>query len=99
MRIIAVSTLKEFWEKHPTAEMPLRAWVDEVQKATWATTQDIKFRYASASFVGDRRVIFNIKGNDFRLIVAIAFRYQAVYIKFIGTHAQYDAVNAATVEQ
>ena len=65
---------------------------------SWATPQDIRDRYASASFVGHNRVVFNIKGNDYRLIAAVAYRFQAVYIKFIGTHAQYDRIDAATVE-
>jgi mRNA interferase HigB len=64
----------------------------------WTTPRQIKARYASASFVGKNRVVFNIKGNDYRLVVAIAYRFQAVYIKFVGTHAQYDKIDAATVE-
>lgn len=98
MRVIAVSTLKEFWKHHPETEQPLKAWYDEAKHATWMTPQDIKLRYATASFVGSNRVVFNIKGNDYRLIVAVAYRYQAVYIKFIGTHAEYDRIDAATVE-
>ena len=68
------------------------------RKASWQTPADIKAHYRSASFVGNNRVVFNIKGNDYRLIVAIAYRVGIVYIKFIGTHAQYDAVDAATVD-
>jgi mRNA interferase HigB len=98
MNVVAVSTLRNFWKKHPDAEQPLKAWYDEAKAASWTCPQDIKKNYASASFVGNNRVIFNIKGNDYRLIVAIAYRYQAVYIKFIGTHAEYDRVDAATVE-
>lgn len=98
MRVIAVSTLRAFWECHRTAEQPLKAWYDEARRAQWLTPQDIRDHYASASFVGGNRVVFNIKGNDYRLIVAVAWRFQAVYIKFIGTHAQYDRIDAATVE-
>ena len=98
MRVIAVSTLRGFWEKHPAAEQQLKAWHDEARHARWNTPQDIKDRYASASFVGNNRVVFNIKGNDFRLIVAVSYRFQAVYIKFVGTHAEYDRIDAATVE-
>ncbi|SCK09178.1 type II toxin-antitoxin system HigB family toxin [Vogesella sp. LIG4] len=98
MKIIATRTLKLFWEQHPNAEQPLKAWVDEANKATWSSPQDIKDRYRSASFIKNNRVVFNIKGNDYRLIVAIAYRVGIVYIKFIGTHAQYDAIDAATVE-
>ena len=98
MNVVAVSTLRHFWEKHSDAEQPLKAWYDEAKAALWTSPQDIKKSYASASFVGNNRVVFNIKGNDYRLIVAIAYRYQAMYIKFIGTHAEYDRIDAATVE-
>jgi mRNA interferase HigB len=98
MRIIAVSTLKDFWVHHPDAEQPLRAWYDEAKHASWVTPQDIKARYASASFVGSNRVVFNIKGNTYRLVVAVAYRFQILYIKFIGTHAEYDQIDAGTVE-
>jgi len=93
-----VSTLKSFWERYPDSEQPLKAWYDEAKHASWTTPQRIKRRYASASFVGKNRVVFNIKGNDCRLVVALAYRFQAVYIKFVGTHAQYDKIDAATVE-
>lgn len=99
MRIIATGTLRRFWGRHPDSEQPLKAWYDEAKHASWTTPQEIKNHYASASFVGSNRVIFNIKGNDYRLIAAVAYRFQAVYIKFIGTHAEYDRVDAATVEE
>jgi mRNA interferase HigB len=99
MRIVAVATLKRFWARHPAAEQPLKAWYDEARHAKWSTPQDIKDRYASASFIGKNRVVFNIKGNDYRLIVAVAWHFQAVYIKFVGTHAEYNRVDARTVEK
>lgn len=98
MRVIAVSALRKFWEKQPSAEQPLRAWFDEASKATWEQPSDIKAQYRSASVLKNRRVVFNIRGNDFRLIVAIAYRLGIVYIKFIGTHAEYDKIDAETVE-
>lgn len=98
MRVIAVKTLKTFWVKHPDAEQPLLAWYDEVSKARWKQPADIKLHYASASVRKNRRVVFNIKGNDYRLIVAVAYKVEVVYVKFIGTHRQYDAVDAETVE-
>lgn len=98
MRIVSVGTLRDFWARHPDAEQALRAWYDEARHAVWATPQDIRDRYASASFVSRRRVVFNIKGNRYRLVVAVAWRFQAVYIKFVGTHADYDRIDAATVE-
>ena len=98
MKIIAIGNLRDFWLAHPDAEQPLKACIDEAKAATWSQLGDIKARYASASILKSRRVVFNIKGNDYRLIVAVAYRFGAVYIKFIGTHAQYDAVDANTVE-
>lgn len=98
MRIVALSTLRTFWEKHPDAETPLRAWYALASRARWKTPADIKAAYRNASFVADRRVVFNIKGNDYRLVVAVAFSFQAMYIKFVGTHQQYDAIDAGTVE-
>ncbi|WIG54876.1 MAG: putative membrane protein [Rhodanobacteraceae bacterium] len=94
-----MATLKRFWARHPAAEQPLKAWYDEARHAKWSTPQDIKDRYASASFIGKNRVVFNIKGNDYRLIVAVAWHFQAVYIKFVGTHAEYNRVDARTVEK
>ena len=76
----------------------MKAWYDEVSKAQWRTPQDIKNQYASASFVANNRVVFNIKGNAHRVIVAVAYTLGAVYIKFVGTHQQYDKADAATVE-
>lgn len=98
MRIIAISHLKAFWEQYPDAEQPLLAWIDEAKKAKWHSPNDIKAQYRSASILKNRRVVFNIKGNDYRLVAAVAYRYGALYVKFIGTHRQYDAINAETVE-
>ena len=98
MRVIAVGTLKAFWERHAQAEQPLKAWYDEAKAAIWMTPQDIKSSYASASFIRNNRVVFNIKGNDYRLVVAVAYKIQIVYIKFVGTHAEYDDVDASSIE-
>ena len=98
MRVIAVSTLRAFWELHPDAEQPLKAWYEEATLASWTQPADIKARFRSASALKSRRVVFNIKGNDYRLIVAIAYKLQIVYVKFVGTHKEYDAVDAETVE-
>lgn len=89
---------RAFIARHAQAEQPLLAWHAEASKADWKTPQNIKDQYASASFVGRNRVVFNIKGNDFRLIVAMAYKIGVVYVKFVGTHAEYDKVDAATVE-
>ncbi len=97
MRIVAKGNLRAFWEANPPAEQPLKAWIAEASAANWTTSAEVKAQYRNASFLGDRRVVFNIKGNDYRLIVAIAYRYQAIYIKFIGTHEDYDRIDASTV--
>ncbi|CAM2157882.1 mRNA interferase HigB [Paraburkholderia tropica] len=98
MKVIAKRVLLKFCDRHPMARQSLLAWHEEAVKAGWMTPQDIKARYASASFVGRNRVIFNIKGNDYRLIVAVAYRIGVVYIKFIGAHGEYDRIDAETVE-
>lgn len=98
MRIIAISHLKAFWEKYPDSEQQLKAWLDDAKKATWTNPNDIKAQYGNASILKSRRVVFNIKGNDYRLVVAIAYRFGAVYIKFVGTHRLYDEIDANTVE-
>jgi mRNA interferase HigB len=98
MRIIAISQLKSFWQKYPDSEQPLLAWIDEARNADWSTPTDIKEQFRSASILKSRRAVFNIKGNDYRLVVAVAYRYGALYIKFVGTHKQYDTIDADTVE-
>lgn len=90
MRIVAISHVRAFWEKNPNAEQHLKSWVDEAKKAIWSQPSDIKAQYGNASILKNRRVVFNIKGNDYRLVVAVAYQYQAVYVKFVGTHAEYD---------
>ncbi|MEY4711873.1 MAG: hypothetical protein RIS88_1323 [Pseudomonadota bacterium] len=99
MRVIAVSTLRSFWEKHPDAEQPLKAWYEEAVTATWSQPADIKATYRNASVLKNRWVVFNIKGNDYRLIVAVAYKLQIVYVKFVGTHKEYNRVDAESVDQ
>ena len=98
MRVIAVAALRAFWHQHPDAEQPLKAWFEEASKASWTQPSDIKAQYRSASILKNRRVVFNIKGNEYRLVVAIAYRLQIVYVKFIGTHQLYDEIDAHTIE-
>lgn len=98
MRVIAVSTLRDFWKRHPSAEQPFRAWYEEVVNATWTQPADIKAQYRSASVLKNRRVVSNIKGNDYRLIVAVSYKLLIVYVKFVGTHKEYDAIDADTVD-
>ena len=87
-----------FWEKYREAEQPLKAWHDEAARATWKKPTDIKARYRNASILKNCRVVFNVKGNDYRLAVAVAYRIGVVYVKFVGTHAQYDVIDAENVE-
>jgi mRNA interferase HigB len=98
MHIVAVRYLRAFWEKNPDSEQALKSWVDEARKANWSQPAQIKDQYRSASILKNKRVVFNIKGNDYRLVVSVAYHYQAVYVKFIGTHKEYDAVDAETVK-
>lgn len=97
MRIISRKILKDFWETHPDAEQPLRAWYADVKQAHWRSPSEIKDVYRHASFVAKNRVVFNIKGNSYRLVAAIQYEFGIVYIRFAGTHQEYDRVDAATV--
>jgi mRNA interferase HigB len=97
MRVIAKSTLKEFWEKHADAEVPLKTWYKIVEKANWANTHDVKSVYADASVVGNNRVVFNIKGNKYRIVVYAIFKYRKFFIRFVGTHQQYDKIDVTTI--
>jgi len=91
--------LREFWEKPDCvdAEQPLKAWYSEARNADWKKPQDIKEQYRQASFLKDNRVVFNIAGNKYRLIVKINYPFGIVYVRFIGTHKQYDAIDVETV--
>ena len=97
MRIIAKSTLRAFWEQHPDAKQPLNAWYREVRRADWDRPAKLKARHPSASIVAGNRVVFNIKGNDYRLVVKINYPYRIVYVRFVGTRAEYDSVNVEEV--
>lgn len=97
MRVIAKKILRDFWEKHEDCEQQLKAWFREAQKAEWGNPNQIKDEYPSASILNDNRMVFNIKGNNYRLIVKISYEYEMVWIRFIGTHAEYDKINANTI--
>ncbi len=98
MRIVARKTLQNFYLRHAEVKEPLEAWYQEAEASQWRDPSDIKSRYPSASFLHNNRVVFNIKGNKYRLIVAVAYRLGVVYIKFVGTHAEYDKIDASTIE-
>ena len=97
MRIIARSTLREFWEHHAEVEPALRAWIDDAAQADWQSPADIKSIYANASIIANNRAIFNIKGNKYRLIVHIRYDIGIIFIRFIGTHREYDDIDAAII--
>lgn len=93
MRVIAQRTLREFSDTAADAKGALNAWYHEARKADWKTPNDIKKQYRSASIVGNNRVVFNIAGNKYRLVVRIDYRAQMIFIRFIGTHAEYDKID------
>lgn len=97
MRVIALGTLRTYWEDHPDARQALQAWYEDARHALWKSPADIKSVYCNASIIANNRVVFNIKGNNYRLIVAINYRMEIVYIRFIGKHQEYDRIDAATV--
>jgi mRNA interferase HigB len=97
MRIIARRTLRSFWEKHVGAEQPLRAWFKFASSADWNSPASIKWDYSSASILEDGRVCFNIGGNKYRLVVWINYAYRIIYIRFVGTHAEYDKVDVTKI--
>ena len=97
MRVIAKRTLRIFWEKEPRAEQPLKAWYSIATKAEWSSPAEVKATYGNASIVGNDRVVFNIGGNRFRLVVRFDYTHRIGFVRFVGTHAEYDMVDAANV--
>ena len=96
MRVIAKSRLRQYWQsrQYRKAEQPLRAWHDEISKGSWKNFNDLKKDYPHSSIVGNNRVVFDILGNQFRLVVKFEFRMNAVFIRFFGNHQEYDKINA-----
>jgi mRNA interferase HigB len=97
MRVIAKKALREFWEKHPDSEDPLKAWFAEAEDASWQSPADIKAHYGSASILKNGRTVFNICGNKYRLVVKINYKAAIVLVRFIGTHKEYDGINAEVI--
>ena len=96
-RIFAKGTLREFWELHPDSEQHLKTWYDTAMSSSWRTPNEIKQTYRSASILREGRVVFNIKGNDYRLVVKFHFEKQWIFIRFIGTHDDYDNIDANAI--
>lgn len=97
MRVISVKTLKDFWAKHPSSKSQLEVWFAEAKKSNWKSPGDILKRYKTASALRNNRIVFRIKGNEYRLVVAIRYDLQIVFIRFIGTHSEYDKINAEEI--
>lgn len=96
MRVIAKRALRTFWQRFADAEGPLLAWLREVQKEHWRSPADVKQKYGSASIVGDR-VVFNIRGNRYRLVVRVDYAFEVVFVRFVGTHEEYDETEVREV--
>ena len=99
MRIISVKKLKDFWSKssYRDSEQALRAWYAEARKGEWSNSHQIKSVYSKASIIGNERIVFNICGNKYRLVVAVKYDFKIFYIRFIGTHHQYDSIDVKEV--
>jgi mRNA interferase HigB len=98
MRIISVKKLKDFWESgHADSEQPLKAWYQILKRGNFENTNEVKRLFSSASFVGNNRVVFNICGNKYRLVTYIRYDIKIMYIRFVGTHAEYDKINVTEV--
>ncbi|MBI3160722.1 MAG: type II toxin-antitoxin system HigB family toxin [Chloroflexi bacterium] len=97
MRVISSKALQDFWQRHRNAEDALKAWFHEAEHAVWRTPDDIRRRYRSADFLPGNRVVFNIKGNQYRLVVKIHYNTGIVYIRFVGTHAEYERIDAESI--
>ena len=94
VRIFAKRTLRDFWKIHADCELQLKSWYREVERNNWASVNELKNEYPSASILKENRIVFNIKGNNYRLIVKFNFEFRLCWIRFIGTHAEYDKINA-----
>lgn len=97
MRVISKGTLRDFWLRFPDAENPLLAWYREAEKADWTQPSKVKDQFRNCSILKSGRVVFNIKGNDYRLVVRINFQYRVIYVRFVGTHTEYDKIDADEV--
>ncbi len=97
MRIFTEQALKEYAEAHPDSKVALQEWTTIVKQSKWSCFADVKNTFNSVDNVGNQRYVFNIKGNNYRLVVVIKFTIQFVYIRFIGTHAEYDKIDCSTI--
>jgi len=98
MRIFNYTTLRDFWGIHPDAKEALTHWYDVAEQATWKNSMEVKLTFRTADILSSDRVAFNIKGNAYRLIASLNYQYQALFVKFVGTHGEYGRVDALTVD-
>lgn len=96
-RIFVKSTLKEFWENHPDSEQYLKTWYDTAMHSEWKSPSDVKRTYANTSILRDSRIVFNMKGNSYRLVAKFNFEKQWIFIRFIGSHKDYERIDANTI--
>jgi mRNA interferase HigB len=97
MRTISIRTLRDFWTHFPDSEQPLKSWTQEIKHANWPNAAELKRQFGNASIINAKRVVFNIKGNDYRLVVDIDYRLRIIFIVWIGTHVEYDKIDVKTV--
>lgn len=97
MRVIALRTLRVYCERHPDSRQSIEAWYADAKHADWKSPAEIKAIYRNASILRNNRVVFNLKGNDYRLVVRIAYGFGVVYIRFIGSHSEYDQIDAEAI--
>lgn len=97
MRVISISSLRSFWEVHPDAEQPLKEWYVKTCRSQWRNYADMRNDFNSVDYVGNQRYVFNIKGNHYRLVVAVKFTPGLVYIRFVGTHDEYNRIDVSTI--
>ena len=97
MRVIAKSTLRDYWEKNIACEQPLLSWYKVAIKSNWSNFNEVKLQFGSCKIVGNDRIVFKVKGNKYRLIIKISFENQLIWIRFIGTHSEYDLIDAKSV--
>ncbi|CAN7439970.1 type II toxin-antitoxin system HigB family toxin [Phenylobacterium sp. LjRoot164] len=97
MNVVALRTLQAFWARHPNAKGPLTTWYKLARAAEWSTPHDVRETFGSADFLTDNRVVFDVGGNNYRLVARISYPFKQVLVKFVGTHAEYDRIDATSV--
>ena len=97
MRVIAKSTLRDYWEEHKDVEQALLSWYKVANQAKWSNFNEVKLQFGTCKIIGNDRIVFKVRGNNYRLIIKISFENQLIWIRFIGTHSEYDSINAKQI--